>query len=119
MPAQVKRNGVTYECYAWNEGKICWSSNPFTWNDVCIALEVKKEAGGSTGRIDTWNWNQGYEKLSKEKKKRFITLICKIKGKPDITEKKEVKDIKVTSKDIELTVNAILGKPIVKIKNIK
>lgn len=120
MPTTQVKNGVTYECYAWNEGKICWSDNPFTWNDVCLAIEVKKAAGGkSFDGIDTWDWNQGYEKLSKEKKKRFITLVCKIKGQSDITEKKEVENIKITSKDIELTVNTILRRPIIKVKNIK
>ena len=81
------------------------SSFPFTWDDVALVeevVEVVQEAGGSV--ID------GIKKLEPEKKKRFIKLICKVKGIETYSGQKTIReDINVSAEDIELVVKEVLG----------
>ena len=81
------------------------STFPFTWNDVALVEEVVEavqEAGGSV--ID------GIKKLEPEKKKRFIKLICKVKGIETYSGQKTIRDdIEVTAEDCEMVVKEVLG----------
>ena len=84
------------------------SSFPFTWDDVALVEEVievvqdVQEAGGSV--ID------GIKKLEPEKKKRFIKLICKVKGIETYSGQKTIRDdIKVSTEDVELVIKEVLG----------
>ena len=81
------------------------SSFPFTWDDVALVeevVEVVQEAGGSV--ID------GISKLEPEKKKRFIKLVCKIKGIETYSGQKTIRDdIKVSTEDVELVIKEVLG----------
>ena len=81
------------------------SSFPFTWDDVALVEEVVEavqEAGGSV--ID------GISKLEPEKKKRFIKLVCKIKGIETYSGQKTIRDdIKVSTEDVELVIKEVLG----------
>ena len=81
------------------------SSFPFTWDDVALVeevIEVVQEAGGSV--ID------GIEKLEPEKKKRFIKLICKVKGIETYSGQKTIRDdIEVSAEDVELVIKEVLG----------
>ena len=81
------------------------SKFPYTWNDVALVEEVVEavqEAGGSV--ID------GIEKLEPEKKKRFIKLICKVKGIETYSGQKTIRDdIKVSTEDVELVIKEVLG----------
>ena len=81
------------------------SSFPFTWDDVALVeevVEVVQEAGGSV--ID------GIKKLEPEKKKRFIKLICKVKGIETYSGQKTIReDINVSAEDVELVIKEVLG----------
>ena len=81
------------------------SSFPFTWDDVALVEEVVEavqEAGGSV--ID------GISKLEPEKKKRFIKLICKVKGIETYSGQKTIRDdINVSAEDVEFVIKEVLG----------
>ena len=81
------------------------SSFPFTWDDVALVEEVVEavqEAGGSV--ID------GISKLEPEKKKRFIKLVCKIKGIETYSGQKTIRDdIKISAEDCEMVIKEVLG----------
>ena len=89
----------------WNEADFKWNDNPHTWDEVLLVVEVVEaiqEAGGNV--ID------GISKLELEKKKRFIKLVCKIKGIETYSGQKTINDdIKVSAADCELVVNEVLG----------
>lgn len=83
---------------------IQWDSNPYTWDEVYVLIEVIEEAGGLGGPI-----GPAYEKLPEEKKKKLIKLILKVKGEKIEEEKYKQNDIKVIAKDIEVTAQKVLG----------
>lgn len=96
-------------CWDWDDGNICWSDNPYDWDDVCLVQEVVDGGGGLPGEGKVTDWNEGYEKLDEPKKKRFITLVGKVKGETDIfKDKKKVEDVSISIKDIKLTVSTVL-----------
>ena len=81
----------------WKDADFLWNDNPYTWDEVELVVEVI-DAGG------------GFDELTKEKKKKFIELICKIKGIQVYSGKKPVRDnIKITTKDIKLAAKEVLG----------
>ena len=90
---------ATETCFDWIEADFAWNLNEYTWNEVCLAIEVA--FGGGGGVLGA------YENLPKEKKEQFITLILKVKGET-IEEKKKIKDFKVTANDINLTITEVL-----------
>ena len=94
----------------WNSANFKWnvgssfpnqSSTPFTWDDVALLIEVVEavQLGGGP---------EEYLKDKKEKRKKLIKLICKVQGKT-IKEEKEIKDFKITVKDIEILAEQVLG----------
>ena len=91
-----------------------WGNNPFTWGDVALAVEIGDAIDGD-----------GYTKRKKrlddlfkdeEKKKRFIHLVCRIKGEKVYDDKVEVKDVDVKVEDAELVVETIVKKVKLEIK---
>ena len=93
---------------------VQWNDNPFTWGDVALAVEIADAIDGV-----------GYTKRKKrlddlfkdeEKKKRFIHLICRIKGEKVYDDEVEVKDIDVKVEDAELVVETIVKKVKLEIK---
>lgn len=79
----------------WDQAKFSLDSNTFTWDDVKLA---KRAAG------EDWNtWEQ-------KDKKKLVKLILKIHGNT-ITEskQKEIKQYKITAKDIKIVVKEVLG----------
>ena len=86
----------------WNEANFKWNDNPHIWN---LVLEIV-EAGGCTveGAL------KAVKELDPEKKKRFIKLVCKVKGIETYSGQKTIRDdIDVSAEDIELVVKEVLG----------
>ena len=91
-----------------------WGNNPFTWDDVALAVEIADV-------IDGVGYTRRKERLDdlfkdEEKKKRFIHLVCRIKGEKVYDDKVEVKDIDVKIEDAELVVETIVKKVKLEIK---
>ena len=91
-----------------------WGNNPFTWNDVALAVEIADV-------IDGVGYTRRKERLDdlfkdEEKKKRFIHLVCRIKGEKVYDDKVEVQDIDVKVEDAELVVETIVKKVKLEIK---
>ena len=92
-----------------------WGNNPFTWSDVSLAVEIADVIDGVGG------YKKRKERLDKlfkdeEKKKRFIHLVCRIKGEKVYDDKVEVQDIDVKVEDAELVVETIVKKVKLEIK---
>ena len=94
----------------WDEANILWNSNPYKWDEIELVEEViassDVSSNGASGEEILWNVQQ----LDAKKKKRFIKLVCKVKGIETYSGQKTVKeDIDITVADVELVVKEVLG----------
>ena len=86
-------------CLTWEEVDFLWNSNPFTWGDVCLVIKATDE-GKSTRYKDY---------LTKEEQKRFVKLVCRVKGIETYSGQKTIdEDIAITVEDIKLVVKEVL-----------
>ena len=91
----------------WSCANFIWGSSEYTWGDVQLVVEVaevvkKAQAGGGVG-LDEWLEPQ------QEKKRRLIKLICKVNGVSYRMQKEKREKINITTKDIDLLVEKVLG----------
>ena len=95
-------------CYRWGNCNIPWDLANWKWSECQIVEDIIKGfAGNARPNIPAWLREDTQDE---EKKKRFIRLLCKVKGEPLYDEKKEVRtDIKITAKDVETVVKAVSG----------
>jgi hypothetical protein len=85
----------------WGQANFSWINNSFTWEDVAL---VEAALGGGGVMVDDMPWT----KWEDDKKEKLVKLICKVKGKT-YKQTKQVKDIKITTKDIRLLAEKVLG----------
>ena len=109
--SKVRWNGTTEDERITS---VVWGNNDFTWGDVSLAAEIAEV-------IDGVGYKRRKERLDKlfkdeDKKKRFIHLICRIKGEKVYDDKVEVQDIDVKVEDAELVVETIVKKVKLEIK---
>ena len=83
-----------------------WSGNSYTWGDVAFIQEVVDGIGTGSRRAREARLN----KFDKDKKKRLIRLICRVKGEKVYDEEKQVGDTYIKLEDAELVINEVLGK---------
>ena len=93
--------------------KIVWGSNPFTWGDVAFIQEIVDGIGTGSRRAR----EARLQKLDKDKKKRLIRLICRVKGEKVYDDVTEVGDVKINIDDVELVAESIIGKVKLEIKS--
>ena len=92
---------------------IIWGDNPYTWGDVAFIQEVVDGIGTGSRRAREARIQQ----FDKEKKKRLIRLICRIKGEKVYDDTTEVGDVKINIDDVELVAENIIGKVKLEIKS--
>lgn len=87
----------------WEDVNVLWNDNPYTWDEVIALIEVVDGTLGGASPVEA------YQKLEKEKKKKLITLIAKVRGEEFKEEAYKNEDIKVIVKDIEIVAKEVLG----------
>ena len=85
---------------------IIWGSNPYTWGDAQFIQEIVDGIGTGSRRAREARLQQ----LDKDKKKRLIRLICRVKGEKVYDDVSEVGDVKINIDDVELVAEHIIGK---------
>lgn len=90
----------------WDNADFAWNDNPYTWDDVALVKEVVEEIQRKGGMVDEDYVHPLFKE--EEKKKRLIKLIYKTQGKV-LKEEKEIKEIKVTVKDVKILAKEVLG----------
>jgi hypothetical protein len=94
--------------FQWNNANFAWetnpfpnqSKNPFTWDDCALVTQIVEGLLGGKAPDDLFK--------DKEKKKKFVKLICKVQGK-EYVETKEIKEYKIRISDISLVAKEVLG----------
>ena len=92
---------------------IIWGSNPYTWGDAQFIQEIVDGIGTGSRRAREARLQQ----LDKDKKKRLIRLICRVKGEKVYDDYTEVCKIEVKVEDVEMVTENIIGKVKLEIKS--
>ena len=93
----------------WEEARFKWDENPYTWDEVRFVILL---AGVGADVLETLERDE-------EKKKKFIKLVCKVKGIQTYRVKKTVRDdIEITTADINLVIEQVLSKVDLTVENI-
>ena len=92
---------------------VTWGNNSFTWGDVNFIQEIMDGIGTGSRRARQDRLN----KLDKDKKKKLIHLICRVKGEKVYDDVTEVGDVKINIDDVELVAEHIIGKVKLEIKS--
>ena len=83
----------------WEDSTWIWSSNNFTWGEINLAKKV--EAGKSSDYKKT---------LTSSEQKRFVKLVCKVKGIETYSGQKTIEDdVTVIAEDVKLVIKEVLG----------
>ena len=90
----------------WEDANIKWNDNPYTWDEVALVAEAVEAISGPPGEGD--DFIHPFFDKDPEKKDKLVKLICKVQGKT-IKKEKEIKDYKITVKDIQLLAEEVLG----------
>jgi hypothetical protein len=102
----------TFHYYNWEEVNINWENVNMKWEEVgfliseVLPLTGSGPLGAGPGKKDLERLN----KLSREKKRKIIKIVCKIKGEDDeyISYKYKNDDIKITAEHINIILNELL-----------
>jgi len=85
----------------WKDADFKWNDNPYKWDEVELVKELVSANGGIVHAV---------KQLDPEKKRRFIRLVCKVKGIETYSGQKTIHDdIEVSVADCELVVKEVLG----------
>ena len=101
-----------------NNGDFKWGTNTYKWSDVQLITEVAEVVGGG-GKSRLQRQRDLDKWLDKEpdKKKRLIKLVATIGGQK-YTQTKEVEEVKVEVKDVEILIKEIFSRLIVEKKDV-
>jgi len=83
--------------HTWTSVPYTWSNIPFIWSDVPILVAIAHGRGSHLDR---------YKKLKEYEKERVIELICTVRGEKYI-KKKTIKNINVTTKDLDILIKGL------------
>ena len=101
---------MTKICYKWSDCNIQWSDANWTWAECQLVEDIisfRTDGVDPTNFFPKWI-DEPTTALDKEKKKRFIKLICKVKGEEPYSEEKLARDdIKIDVNDIKLVVKKV------------
>ncbi len=107
---------MPYLCYKWGSCSVPWNMADWTWSECALIQEIiSGNPPGVPGELALPPWLReeetfGLKKDEKEKRERFIRLLCKVRGEPEYDEKKKVReDIKVTIEDVKLVIKTVSG----------
>jgi len=88
-------------CLTWEGSDFIWGDNPYTWGDVCLV----EKATDDGRRPKDWKKN-----LTADEQKKFIKLVCKVKGIETYSGQKTIEEeITVTADDVKLVIKEVLG----------
>ena len=82
---------------------LVWNKTPYTWEERLVVWDLVATGGGG-------DLPELIHRYDDEKKNKLIKLILKVHGST-ITEskQKEIKQYKITAKDIRLVVKEVIG----------
>ena len=102
-------------CYTWGKCDVLWKDANWTWSECRLVDEIVTSFGNTPGVPGEWAqppWMQEetvHNPYEKEKRKRFIRLVCRVKNEKYNEEKLVKDDIRIKLEDVKLVVKAVKG----------
>ena len=94
----------------WDNANFTWDNNSYTWDEVELVEKVVTDLGGTDGSYPEDPVKALDDNFTPDEKKRFLKLVCKVKGIETYSGQKTIKDdINITAKDIQLVAKKVLG----------
>ena len=101
-----------------NNGDFKWGTNTYKWSDVQLITEVADVIeGAGKSRLQRQRDLDKWLDKEPDKKKRLIKLVATIGGQK-YTQTKEVEEVKVEVKDVEILIKEIFSRLIVEKKDV-
>jgi hypothetical protein len=105
---------MAFLCYKWGSTGVPWNLANWKWSECQLVQELLTAfPPGVDAETAVPQWlreEEPYSPYDKQKKDRFIRILCKVKGYPEYDEQKKVmNDIKVTADDVILVIKAVSG----------
>jgi len=100
-----------FQFYKWEEVNINWEAVNMTWEEISFLInEVLPIAGAAPISGKQWYDLKELNKLSEEKKRKIIKIVCKIKGNDNeyINYKYKNEDIKINADHIDIIIEELL-----------
>jgi len=104
---------MAFLCYKWGGCSVKWNLTNWTWSECQLIEEII--SGGNQPGVDASQLMPSWiidskTQTEKEKRKRFIRLLCKIKGITAYDEEKLINEkITITVEDIKIVIKAVSG----------
>ena len=96
----------------FGQANIAFGATQFTFGEFSVAYELSLVVGGRYKRKELYN--QIFEK-DKEKKRKVIELILKVKGKTIKDKAKIPTNVDIALSNIDLVIKEVLNKPTARI----
>lgn len=94
-------------CKTWRNTNIQWNLSDWTWSECQLVSDLLTNFVGIDARIIQEETLKPFWEKDKNRKKRFIKLICKVKNEEYIEIKEVYDDIKINVEDIRLVVKTL------------
>lgn len=98
-------------CPIWSKTPILWKSANWLWSECQLVGEIIQEfqGGVDASKLYEETYEPSWMKDDKEKKKRLIRLICKVKNEKYDETKEFDPNIKIKIEDVKLVVKTVSG----------
>lgn len=103
---------MPYLCYKWGNCNIPWNTANWTWRECRLIEEILTEIRpGVPGdlAVPPWLREEPYSPYDKDKRERFIRLLCKVKNETYDEQKRIKENIKITVEDVRLVIKTVSG----------
>jgi hypothetical protein len=104
---------ATYKCYRWGKCDVLWKNANWKWSECQLIEEIisaPSHVGVDASQIiPPWlrEEEEILNQLDREKRRRFIRLMCRVKNVEYKEEKLKKENIKISIDDIKLVVKAV------------
>tara|TARA_R110002020_G_scaffold59414_4_gene162017 strand:+ start:29689 stop:30003 length:315 start_codon:yes stop_codon:yes gene_type:complete len=90
------------DCVTWAEADTIWNQTEETWSEICLAVKIIEGGGGFNDRL------RKLRREPRKQQKKFIKLLCKIKGEEYNETKYFVPNVSVKASDFKIVEKELL-----------
>ncbi len=90
------------DCVTWAQADTVWNLTEETWSEICLAVEIIEGGAGFNDRL------RRLRREPRKQQKKFIKLLCRIKGEEYDETKYFVPNVSVKASDFKIVEKELL-----------